>query len=134
MSHVPDFYRMAKLTDVVGEPIATASLRSPVNAFEEVDSYPVPYVLLDEVFTAPDYRRHGLARGLIRLLLEEATRQGWAVFCRPSGYGRGKMDRKALFAFYERLGWRADPHQQLNEDWLVRVPPLRLVFTDRMSK
>lgn len=104
--------------------ISEALLRSPENLFEVVAGYPVTYVLLDGVYTAIAHRGQGLACGLVRLLLEHASRQDWHVFCRPLPHGRGKASREKLFAYYRRLGWDVDPYGLLNEDWLVWHPPL----------
>jgi GNAT superfamily N-acetyltransferase len=129
MCFVPDVYFKVTIVNKADDIIAEGSLRSPVNVHEIVDTYPAPYVLLDEIYTAPKHRRQGLSTRVIKLLLDEASSHDWAVLCRPSGFGRGKMARDALFAFYRRLGWRDDPHQQLTEHWLVKPAPLRLVHS-----
>jgi hypothetical protein len=114
-------FRVA-ITGHMGKVLSQGWLRSPENEFEVVEDYPHPYVCLDGIFTALRFRGKGYASRVVRLLLDEASRQGWAVLCRPMPYGRGKYPLARLFEYYKMLGWRADPYDLINDNWLVWLP------------
>lgn len=114
-------FRVA-ITGLNDKVLSEGWLRSPENAYEVVEDYPHPYVCLDGIFTALRFRGQGYSSRVVRLLLDEASRQRWAVLCRPEPYGRGKWPLPKLVEYYQLHGWRADPYDLINDNWLVWLP------------
>ena len=100
--------------------ISSVVLRAPTL----VDAAPADghHVVLDEVWTHRGHRGRGLVSGLLRLALESASRDGWAVYCRPVAHDGGPGPGQAqLELFYRRRGF-----EPTAAGWFVRPPNLLL--------
>lgn len=96
--------------------VALRSARAP-EAFAGLSNAAV----LDEVWTHRLHRGQGLARGLLNLALESASRHGWTVYCRPIAHDGGPgPNQLELEAFYASAGFH--PARVHGEDCMIWLP------------